>query len=34
MEQLRTDLGAADVALSDELMEGIAGIRRANPQPM
>ena len=34
MEQLRTDLGAADVTLSDEVIEQIAAIRRSNPQPL
>ena len=34
MEQLRTDLGAADVTLNADVMEAISAIRRANPQPM
>ena len=34
MEQLRTDLGAADVTLGEDVMEAIAAIRRANPQPL
>jgi aryl-alcohol dehydrogenase-like predicted oxidoreductase len=34
MEQLRTDLGAADLALSEEVRAGIAAIRRRHPMPL
>ncbi|HBF28160.1 aldo/keto reductase, partial [Rhizobium sp.] len=31
MEQLKTDIGAADVTLSEEVLQGIAAIRRQYP---
>ncbi|TNM65516.1 aldo/keto reductase [Aliirhizobium smilacinae] len=34
MEQLKTDIGAADLALSDELMKDIADIHRHYPMPI
>ena len=34
LDQLATDLGADDVALTDEVREGIAAIHRAHPIPM
>ncbi len=34
MDQLATDLGAADLTLSAEVMEGIAAIHRRHPIPM
>ncbi len=34
MDQLGTDLAAADVTLDAEILEGIAAIRRGLPQPM
>lgn len=34
MDQLKETVGAADVCLSDEVMEGIAAINRAHPMPM
>jgi aryl-alcohol dehydrogenase-like predicted oxidoreductase len=34
MEQLRTNLGAADIRLSDEVKAGIAAIHRRHPIPM
>ncbi len=34
MEQLRTDIAAADLTLSDEVMAGIAEIHRRNPIPL
>jgi len=33
MEQLETALGASEVTLSDEVMDGIAVIHRAHPMP-
>jgi aryl-alcohol dehydrogenase-like predicted oxidoreductase len=34
MEQLRTDIAAADLTLSKEVMAGIAQIRRDHPIPL
>lgn len=34
MEQLKINIGAADVTLSDEVMQGIAGIHRRYPMPI
>ncbi|MBF2716586.1 aldo/keto reductase [Agrobacterium vitis] len=34
MEQLKTNIGAADVTLSDEVMKGIAAIYRQYPMPI
>lgn len=34
MEQLKTDLGAADITLSGEVLAGIAAIQRQFPQPI
>jgi len=34
LEQLRTDIGAYDVTLSDEVMAGIAAIHRRYPRPI
>jgi len=34
MDQLKTNLGAADLKLSEEVMQGIADIYRDYPIPM
>lgn len=34
MEQLKTDIGAADLTLSDEVMADIAGVHRLYPMPI
>jgi aryl-alcohol dehydrogenase-like predicted oxidoreductase len=34
MDQLATALGAADITLSDEVLDGIAAIHRTFPIPM
>jgi len=34
MEQLKVDIAAADVALSEEVLKGIAAIHRQYPMPI
>jgi aryl-alcohol dehydrogenase-like predicted oxidoreductase len=34
MDQLATDLGAADLTLAPEVVDGIAAIHRRHPIPM
>jgi aryl-alcohol dehydrogenase-like predicted oxidoreductase len=34
MEQLKTDIAAADVTLSDEVLKAIAAIHRQYPMPI